>query len=267
MNLKLSSELNNLDRNLNIEINENAMLKAKVNQLELSDKELQQAKFHISNLEMKCREMQLVISKLEAANQYSNSAASNRYNYPTPPQIPVYNSTPSDYSSYSNSNSMNYNSLDSQPPSSYHLPLDQSKAREAPYRNQLNESNISFGITPSNSKSSMKSLSSMMGEVNDVRKSVSSNLQSSAANSNSYNTPSSGRSNESSSLSSLLQSKGGVDSNGDRRKSMPLGKVAAPAPFATDKSSREIMSHFESLERDLTRLMSEKNNLQDEGEK
>jgi hypothetical protein len=75
----------------------------------------------------------------------------------------------------------------------------------------------------------------------------------------------------------LMQSKGqyqqqhGGEVGGGRimphsQQNVPFGTVAA-SPFANDVTSAQINSVFDQLDRQLTSLMTEKRNLQDESEK
>lgn len=122
--------------------------------------------------------------------------------------------------------------------------------------------------------SAAKSLSSALGDVESVRRSMGDVHQQYSppasaaprAGRDSIGAVLSGNSGGAggSSLASLLQSK----------KQAPASVAAATgrrapgdSPFATEQTAAEIMAGFEEMERELTRCMTEKTSLQDESEK
>ncbi len=269
---RMMSDWMSLERNFKNATMENDNLKQRCTVLEASERELHQARYHISTLENDYRNLQGEVGTLR--NQLQQQQAQNSFNsggsrsYSTPSQPPYVPPSPVYVPPVPPRIDATYSSANRGGTSGSHYGsrYDEDYSKQ-PYGNYAENSSSSLGGSMSAVKSvAPKSLSSALGEVSELRR------NSGPANTN----QAPDRSNNS--LANLLQGrKNGPEDGmgmsmsitGEGRGRKPLGQAIGnnvATPFATERTS-EIMSNFDSMERDLTRCMTEKNGLMEESEK
>lgn len=288
---RLTSDLQSMDRNLNGVLSENGALKQRVATLEMSERELSQARYHISTLENDYRNLQTELSQLRGQMQQSTGSSYSvpRAPYqPPPPPMPIHTpyqppQPPQSYSSYepssysrerepasSSSRSGTYSSGGRYGAGDDYASNNSYSSYNAPKENKPSAGGSSLAsIVGGGPGKTAKSLSSALGDMSEIRKSMN--------NYDSYSSAPMPKSNESSSLGNLIQGKNkygdepisaSITGEGKRKS---LGQVVggnnASTPFATDRTASELMSNFDTMERDLTRLMTEKTSLSDESER
>lgn len=284
---KMNEDLVALDRNLQQSHSQNMDLKQRVGMLEMVDRDLQNARYRISSLEGENNDLINEVGRLRSQLQLSSGYSSSRPNsssYLPPSSLPSQTAHSANYShhhvpppppvapapSQYTSNNYHYNE--------YSRPAPAPPAVGMVDKYQL-ETN-SDDSRPNSNRSTPKSLSNTLGDVENLRRSVSSNPYGGgyqqqqqqqadpvgARNRDSLGAVLSGNAvgNNGSSLASLLQSKKQVPN-------APVGggtnRRPGDTPFATEKTSREIMVNYEIMERELTQFMTEKTSLQEESEK